>query len=153
MNPEHQQDGAQLKRIAWDPAFETGHPGIDTEHRRLVKLLDRLVEATSNHASDDKLLAILIELQRYTIYHFTHEAELMEEFAISEAHGNAHRMAHSVFVSRVNEAIREVQQGSTSVSHELLKYLGQWLLTHIMGMDRDLVEEIRQSRRSISRKP
>lgn len=138
-NTDRSDTGA-YPRIQWEKTFETGHDGIDTEHRRLVRLLDRLCAITP--APGDELKPMLDELLRYTEYHFEHESQLMTEFGVSDAHAQAHRLAHSVFVSKIKESVRAAEHDPASVSADMLTYLGRWLLTHIMGMDRDLVHEM-----------
>ena len=130
--------------IAWDKSFETGHPGIDTEHRRLIRLLDRLFQIAP--APGDDLMPVLRELQRYATYHFDHESQLMIDHKVSDTHCKAHRLAHEIFVSKLDEAVKQARFDPSSVTSDLLTYLGRWLLTHIMGMDRDLVNEIRQGK-------
>lgn len=130
--------------IQWDRAFETGDAGIDAEHRRLFQLLQRLCDLQGQPGPD--LLPILDALKRYTEEHFSHEAALMDEHDVSSAHRNAHRMAHQIFVSTIDEATRTAHHDPAAISAELLSYLGRWLLTHVMGMDRDLVQEIHRSR-------
>ena len=41
--------------LHWDTGFATGHPGIDTEHRRLVRLLGQVYEIELGTAAIDGL--------------------------------------------------------------------------------------------------
>lgn len=126
--------------IEWTPSFATGHAGIDAEHQQLFKLIAGLDEALSGEG--DGLCAVLAELQHYTEYHFSHESRLMDTVGVSEAHRRAHRLAHNVFISTLERAMHDALNDPAAVTTELLKYLGRWLVGHIMSMDRDLVHEL-----------
>lgn len=132
--------------LCWDTGFATGHPGIDTEHRRLMRLLGQVCEIERGTAAIEGLPSILAELQRYTHYHFAHEAQLMAEHAIPAAHAESHLAAHALFIGHLAEAARQSAGNARAVSGDLLRFLGRWLVTHILDTDRALVRELRYTR-------
>lgn len=133
--------------LRWDTRFATGHPGIDTEHQRLVRLLEKLCEIERGTAAIERLPQVLVELQRYTRYHFAHEAQLMAEHAIPAAHVQSHLAAHALFIDHLAEATRQSARDAHAVSGDLLRFLGRWLVAHILDTDRALVRELRHARK------
>jgi hemerythrin len=77
----------------------------------------------------------------------------MSEFSVPEHHASQHRLAHATFVSTIDVAMARVLDEPDAVLEETHQYLRRWLLTHIMGMDRDLVHEINQARKQRADSP
>ena len=89
--------------------------------------------------------AILNELAKYTVYHFETEQKLMKHYGIDAAHQDVHIKAHQHFTGQVMVAAK-ILLGSTDVSSQLvtplLKYLTNWLVQHILGLDKRMSQEI-----------
>jgi len=130
----------------WSDGFSIGLEVVDDQHRKLVELLNQLAQYHTSKAADDKLLHVFDELVSYTAYHFGTEESLMEEVGVSEKHATAHRKAHKKFVEQAVAARRDAATAPREVTGEVLAFLTNWLIQHILGMDRRLGEEVRQAR-------
>ncbi len=99
--------------------------------------------AQTEGASREKTLSLLTALSDYTRYHFREEAQLMRMWDIDDAQRTTHLKAHERFIAFLG------QVGKLAVSHpaeftvDLLTFLAQWLLHHIMGLDASMARAIR----------
>ncbi|MGB8275349.1 MAG: hemerythrin domain-containing protein, partial [Alphaproteobacteria bacterium] len=65
--------------ITWDPAHETGIPGIDYEHRRLVELLNDIHDLIAARAEPLTIADRLADLYTLATAHFALEEKVMRE--------------------------------------------------------------------------
>lgn len=130
-----------MNTFEWSSLFETGLAEVDEQHRRLVELLNTLGGHVDGGdlAQVDRLLA---ELANYTVYHFESEEKLMRACGLDARHVESHCATHERFVAQVKTwmASREVA-GQLSVG-ELLEYLANWLVFHILGEDQAMGRQV-----------
>lgn len=135
----------EFEAFVWDDKYNTDIDMVDTQHHKLVDLINQLGAISTNQTSSGELGAILNELANYTVYHFDTEEKLMEHYAIDEAHRAIHIKAHQHFTSQVTQAAK-ILLGSADVSNRLLapllKYLTNWLIQHILGLDKRMTQEV-----------
>jgi len=136
----------KFEAFSWDKKYNTGVDKVDEQHHKLVDLINQL-GAISTHLADSAALGdILSELARYTIYHFDTEKSLMQQFRVDPAHQEAHVKAHAHFTAQVNVAAKLLlgnRDASSQMVSPLLKYLTNWLVQHILGLDMRMAQEIR----------
>ena len=130
-----------MNTFEWSSLFETGLAEVDEQHRRLVELLNTLGDQVQggDPAQVDRLLS---ELANYTVYHFESEEKLMQAAGLDARHVQSHCATHERFVAQVKTwmASREVA-GQLSVG-ELLEYLANWLVFHILGDDQAMGRQV-----------
>lgn len=135
----------RFETFAWDNKFDTGVEVVDGQHHKLVDLINQLGAISARQASTAELGDILTELTNYTVYHFSAEEKLMRQYGVDSAHQDVHIKAHQHFTSQVLLATRILMSG-TDVSGQLIiplqKYLTNWLVQHILGLDKRLTQEI-----------
>jgi hemerythrin-like metal-binding protein len=124
--------------LNWTSALETGQTQIDSEHRVLVDLLNR-IHALYLDGDPADVLEVLHELERYTEYHFAHEEALMAEYDYEFT--DIHKAEHRQFCADVRDYIRDFVNGRVAVPAISL-FMQRWLLRHIAGSDRLLGEAI-----------
>ena len=141
----HTETEEKFEAFGWDEKFNTDVGVVDTQHHKLVDLINRLGAISAHQTSADELGAILTELAKYTVYHFETEEKLMKQYDINAAHQEIHIKAHQHFTSQVMVAAK-ILLGSTNVSSQLvtplLKYLTNWLVQHILGLDKRMTQEV-----------
>ncbi len=133
-----------MQSFQWDDHFETGIEEVDEQHQYLVKLVNKYSELTViNDFSLDEVKQALDELAEYTVYHFQTEERLMKQVGISATHYEEHCLAHKRFVQDVTEfADAIVESESGDLSKQLLDFLMQWLVYHILGSDQNMARQI-----------
>ena len=125
----------------WSSNLETGIALIDTQHRKLVELLNRLAEQHIRGASAEEIGAILGELADYADYHFRSEEAIWAEAFADDARYREHVHTHEAFFAR----IRELQCGDqpfTTILEELFSFLTQWLAYHILDNDKRMAKAV-----------
>ena len=119
--------------MEWSDKFATGIELIDTQHRWLVNLANRLHDALNTAAPNRKEQGEILEgLMDYTMNHFIAEEELFQRFGYPDT--VEHRDEHNRFTARVLDLLQRHEAGET-VEPEILDFLKGWLVGHILGSD------------------
>jgi hemerythrin len=121
----------------WKPSYSVKNLTIDTQHKRLIELINRLHEAMRTGSGKSEVGKVLTELVSYTNTHFAEEEKRM--LACGYQGFAAHKQVHDAFVKQTREFLRQYQSGSITLSHDVLKTLKDWLINHIEKMDQAYV--------------
>ncbi len=124
--------------FSWDSSFETGNSMIDQQHLRLVDLINELADALAGQVGDTVPDRIHRQLLDYTRYHFSSEEKLMRASGIDEESFQRHRQKHQEFIRSIDLENATVQRHP----EDLLSYLMDWLISHILDTDREMVESL-----------
>jgi len=127
--------------LVWKPEFELGIPEIDQQHRKLVEIGGNLFELVSDQTKTDyydEIMAMLKELENYTVTHFAYEEAAFDAkgFIGSEAH----KFEHKLFVKKLEKYfnnLESVDRNQQEVLLELLTFISDWLVKHIVKTDRE----------------
>ena len=121
--------------LVWDATHNVGFPEIDSQHATLAALINILIGALQKSEAHAMALNAVI---RYTEFHFATEERLM----LSHHYGGA--SAHRDMHQRLLDELRELRLDGAGVKINLtIGYLGQWLLRHVDGADRDMAAALR----------
>ena len=126
--------------IQWGLDYYTGLPEVDRQHQWLFALINRLHEAKSQQP--EMIDHAFVELRDYVRDHFALEEQLMAEAQVDAEHQARHLAAHEGFAVRLNELWQARAAGSESATDELLEFLTDWLVQHILHTDRKMALEI-----------
>ena len=126
--------------FAFTEKYHTGIDLVDNEHRRLFEIIhdtNDLIHAELLHDKYDEIMRLLAELKDYTEIHFHDEEALMERIQYPEL--DAQKRAHTAFVERLVEIdlteLDDMDDNQQEYLHELIEFLGGWLINHILKMD------------------
>ncbi len=133
----------QARLLQWDEAMATGIPVIDAQHQHLLDIFRRIAQA--GEMSPEAVTGFLDELGDYSRSHFQEEERLMQSGRISPEHRAMHRQAHAQFTDFLQRTRSLIGHFLGVVRAELLVFLAQWLLHHIMEIDQAMAWEV-QSR-------
>lgn len=134
--------------IEWDEGMCLGVPEIDEEHKKLVELLNKLVDVNAAGERPDVLGRIVDQLVAYTAYHFLHEEKLFLGTDYPDA--DFHVAEHRALTVRVLDIQRKIRLGGVDgLSEELLVFLKEWLIHHTQGVDRGYVPYISKEKASV----
>lgn len=118
----------------WDPKYSVNVAEIDQQHIRLFDLINDLHDAMTVGKSRDVMARILQGLIDYTDYHFSMEERYMSLYGYPEY--LQHRSEHRRFVEKVLDFQRSLNDGSLSLSLDVMKFLTHWLSDHILVNDK-----------------
>jgi hemerythrin-like metal-binding protein len=130
-----------MQAFTWSPLFETGLTDVDDQHRRLVELVNQLGE-DADSGSAEKIDQTIGALAEYTVYHFQCEEAIMENDAVAVTYADRHRETHRRFVAQVVEWIERRKRGESINLGQLLEFLANWLVFHILGDDQSLGRQV-----------
>ena len=130
-----------MQAFTWSPLFETGLAEVDAQHRRLVELVNQLGE-DADSGSPEKIDQTISALAEYTVYHFQCEEAIMTNHGVAADHSDRHRETHHRFVAQVVEWIERRKSGESISLQQLLEFLANWLVFHILGDDQSLGRQV-----------
>lgn len=133
---------ATTSNIAWSDNLSTGLASVDHQHQRLVEIINTLSNLHAQGSTVQEIAPVLAQLRDYTLFHFQHEADLMELWPVNAADKAAHLKAHHGFVERIKKAEELVASNPADVVDHLLSFLLKWLVHHITGIDTRMAREI-----------
>ncbi|CAK0750153.1 putative Bacteriohemerythrin [Azospirillaceae bacterium] len=124
--------------IRWNDSMSVGHPQIDSEHKRLIDMLNRLRVAVDMGYGEELIEIILCDLSEYCCYHFSHEEREMMQLRYSDY--LRHKSLHDTLISKLDSLVYKFEAHREKISLEVIDFLGDWLFNHILIEDRKLVE-------------
>ena len=133
-----------MERLFWDKKYETGIDVIDFQHRILLERTNDLIELVNKNETQDNMFPILIFLEDYTHYHFDTEEQFFDSF--DYINKEKHLQEHREFIKKIIEFKEQYAKGTVKIDKDLLDYLLNWLISHILGTDmsfaKDLIKNI-----------
>lgn len=130
-----------MSLMEWNEGLKVGHARIDSDHRRLVDLLNRLYEAMQAGKGATVCNPILSELIAYTQSHFAMEEQLMAMHRYPKL--AEHKAQHVALIRDVLAFKSRMDAGAPTVTVPLFKFLKDWLSRHILGSDRELAATLK----------
>lgn len=126
--------------LSFSEEYYTGIEKIDQQHRRLFEILTDLNELSRNeflHDKYDAIADVLEELKDYTVKHFQDEERYMKSIQYEGL--AAQEEVHQSFIDKIdNINLEEMEDRQQEQLDELIDFLANWLIYHIMKMDRQI---------------
>lgn len=121
--------------LTWSPPFETGHEDIDRQHRDLVNQLNEIAPllTIAGKKEPDGVGAMLEQLCDDADRHFATEERLMAHWKVDPGQIARHHESHRRFVTEVREMASAYLAGEGIRGRELLRFIVQWTVFHILG--------------------
>ena len=122
--------------IEWTDNLSTGNPIVDTQHRKLIDLIEQLHIAYEAEKPINTQLAILDEFVAYLDIHHKFEEQLFpsEDPTIIDEHMAEHAKIHDLF----SDLLKRTRQAGTGFDAQDIADLKLILLDHILEDVRDL---------------
>lgn len=127
--------------IEWGPEISLGLKTIDSEHIILINLINDLYDGFQNGRSKDIMSKVLAELINYTQTHFGHEEKIFLETNYPDREN--HIKEHRALVKRVLEIQEKFDSGSEVLTQDVMQFLKNWLVKHILGTDKKYCPHMR----------
>ena len=133
-----------MEKIQWDDSFNLQIDVIDEQHRRLVELMNRLIDIKDKDLSGEGVVEALGEMTNYLGDHFDTEEQMMID------HGYpgivSHREEHQNFVTQTAFYIATYRESGVSLEKDILMFLQEWLVDHILKTDQDFGRFVKKRR-------
>ena len=125
----------------WSDAYSIGIPEIDEQHMELVRIMNSLWDALIQRAGREETIALIEALEKYCVAHFGAEETMMRITNYPEL--ERHKRTHAQFVGEIKAKKAEVVAGG-DLPLDLLHYLRDWLVDHILAADRHYADFYRE---------
>jgi hemerythrin len=122
-----------MEPIEWTDSFSVGVALFDEQHRQLIDMLNKMIRDPAAATRSETVADVLTDMTNYAQEHFKSEEDLMIEHGYP--HLDEHRHQHHGFQEKAARLCFATVKGQTSVPQELLEYLQQWLIRHILQVD------------------
>lgn len=120
--------------IDWSRDFSVNIRELDSQHKRLVNLINELHDAMLAGKGRDMLGKVLSGLAEYTAAHFSKEEDVMESNGYPFY--TPHKREHTEFAIKVIQTKREFDRGRIVLGTEMMRFLKDWLSNHIIKSDK-----------------
>ena len=121
--------------IEWDESYSVGVEELDEQHKQLFRLLNALFEAEETSARSQTVSGLLEQMKAYAAMHFETEERYMSERGYAGLAG--HVRAHEQFRKKAEELCSDRLDGQEGIFVEMLEFLYEWLVGHILSADKD----------------
>ncbi|NOQ34284.1 MAG: bacteriohemerythrin [Methylococcaceae bacterium] len=125
-----------IEVFPWNENFEVGIEVIDTQHKRLVQLLNLLASHIAYQSDAPTLKTIFNELAEYAVYHFKTEEAIWHDCFANDLWESEHKAVHNSFIENIgNLKAEDGVKPLEEVIEEVLSFLTHWLAFHILDSD------------------
>lgn len=119
--------------FTWKDEYSVGVEMIDEQHKMFVGIINELYTAIQEKKGDIVLKDIFNQLVAYTQFHFQTEERYFDEFDYEGA--AEHKAAHQALIKQVTD-LQKKEAEIMENPFKLMDFLEDWLIEHIMGMDK-----------------
>ena len=121
--------------LEWNEELSTGVSAIDSQHARLIVLLNGISDAVKTGQPEEHIRSLLDELIAFTRFHFESEERLMRQSGYTDI--LIHQQVHRKLLEDLLSIQRRFEGASLMLTLQALK---DWLIKHITESDRRLGE-------------
>ncbi len=122
-----------MEKIIWTKKYSVGVKEIDTQHKKLLQIINQLIEYQDISVHSEEISDVLTEMMEYASYHFDAEEALMSKHGYAEL--PPHRRKHMDFIRKTAKLASDTVDGAQQVPQEVLAFLKDWLIDHILKTD------------------
>ncbi len=124
--------------MEWSDRLSIGVASIDMQHQELVLRVNKLLSAMQASQGTAEVSRLVAFLGDYVVSHFGNEERLMEKQAYPKR--AEHQTIHAAFMKELGQLRGDLERGGASpaLAVALNRKLGDWLVNHIMGVDKAL---------------
>ncbi len=126
--------GSSDKLMEWSDELSVGIGLIDDQHKVLLDLINELHAGMRNRKSDAVLVGVVERLKEYTVKHFGQEEAYFDRYGYPET--AQHKEIHAKLVQQVLDFEAGLKSGKAKVTMDIMRFLKDWLVKHIMGTDK-----------------
>jgi hemerythrin-like metal-binding protein len=119
----------------WYKKYSVNNTELDEHHKALFGIFNRLYDNCMGRNKTQCIDPIIGELVSYTNYHFSAEERYMSNVGYKDVY--THIIEHRNFAQRISQLQLVGVKDETQATRELIIYLGDWILHHIIEEDKN----------------
>jgi len=123
-----------MSLIKWEQKYSVDVGMFNDQHKKLIDIINDLFDSMKIGKSNEKLGEIFTSLIDYTKYHFKDEEDMMKKYFYPDY--LTHKKEHDVLTEKVLEYKAKFDNKEILISIELLNFIKEWLMNHIMQTDK-----------------
>lgn len=123
--------------ITWTEEYNIDGAIIDSQHQKLISLINRLYKSFSEGKANDEIGKIIDELIDYTVFHFSTEEEFFDR--VNYIDKDVHIAQHNDFINKTKLFNEKFMNREDDLSYDIMDFLRDWLQNHILGSDKKYV--------------
>ena len=132
-----------MAELVWDEGMSVGIDSLDNDHKQLITILAQLMSAKNDKLEQGVIDSIFEQLEYYCHSHFAKEEALLAKIDYQQLAD--HKKSHQTFIKKIpllkqqwfaDDSEQEV------VKEQVVLFLQQWLIKHILEEDLDYVPAI-----------
>ena len=120
--------------VAWDEKLATGIELIDSQHKELIELTNKLYQACLTGNEGAVFKEAMGRMVNYVRFHFGAEQELLQR--IHYPAYPDHKKQHDTLVKDILDSCKAASEGKNFVANNFVRTLKDWIFSHIMITDR-----------------
>lgn len=122
--------------IPWEESLSVGIDIIDEHHRYLFDLINDLYEVVVNKRGAREVARVIKALDAYAKVHFRSEEQMMAHYDYQGI--QQQEQQHYAFEAKIREFYEELHANPLVAQFDVLSYLRDWLVKHILVEDAKL---------------
>ena len=128
--------------VTFNEMYHLGIKEIDNQHKRIIEMLNKLLQTFKLGNAEQTMLIELNELIDYTQYHFSYEEQLLERTGFPEA--EQHADSHQLMLSKILTLRKDYYDNKFEVMYEILQILFRWATNHTTTLDSKYVMHLKR---------
>jgi hemerythrin len=126
--------------FTWNDSYSVKVAMCDQQHKKLFEIINELANAMRMGQGQEVVAKSVGDLLTYTQTHFRQEEALMKKANYPQL--APHQEMHRKFVAEVEALHNQAKQGKAANSIQVLNLLRDWLVNHIMKVDKQYSEPL-----------
>lgn len=122
--------------LKWQKRYDTHIEVLDQQRRKMFDMINRIEESYTNPDIQREISALLQTLVDYTKFHFNEEEKIMRQLNFKAY--DDHRVLHADLIHQINTMLKAIKKSKNFSGHEVLSFLREWLINHILKQDRKI---------------
>ena len=123
-----------MELFKWHKTHSVNNEELDNHHKTLFNILNKLYENCMGTDIPHSLDPIVEELVSYSKYHFYAEEQHMRDIGYKDIEKQI--AEHRSFSQRALQLQKVVNKDDIEHTKELIVFLGNWILKHVMEEDK-----------------
>lgn len=122
-----------MKMITWSDDFSVGVSELDSQHQKIIALINELNANSEISSRSEKLHNILGRIIIYAQNHLDYEENLLRENGYPDFEN--HLRKHQDYKQKVSDFAVDILEYREDLPVKLLDYLNEWWTNHILKED------------------
>lgn len=122
-----------MNKIEWSDKFSVGISLLDEQHKRLIDMINRLIEFHNITSLSESIIETLRSMTTYARTHFEDEEKIMIDYSYPDY--TSHKKQHEEFKKQVASFYSSTPISVDALNTNVVEYLKSWLIYHILKED------------------